>query len=152
MHPQLGVVEVDGREFVLADIPGLIEGAHEGVGLGDRFLGHVERCRVLLHLVDGTCEHAGEAYKVVRAELDAYGEGLTDKPEIVALNKADALSPAQVKQQTARLKRAAKQTPLIISAVSGQGVTEVLRALAKIIGTARTAADRAEIGEQAWQP
>jgi GTP-binding protein len=89
---------------------------------------------------------------VVRAELDAYGEGLTDKPEIVALNKADALSPEQVKQQTARLKRASKQTPLVISAVSGQGVTEALRALAKIIGTARTATDRAEVGEQAWQP
>ena len=93
LHPQLGVVESDGREFVLADIPGLIEGAHEGAGLGDRFLGHIERCRVLLHLVDGTGEHAGEAYKTVRAELDAYGQGLADKPEIVALyqdRRADA--------------------------------------------------------------
>ena len=90
LHPQLGVVDVGGREFVLADIPGLIEGAHEGVGLGDRFLGHVERCRVLLHLVDGTGEDAGEAYKTVRAELAAYGHDLTDKPEIVALSKADA--------------------------------------------------------------
>ena len=92
LQPQLGVVEIDGREFVLADIPGLIEGAHEGVGLGDRFLGHVERCRVLLHLVDGTRGDAGAAYKTVRAELSAYGHGLADKPEIVALNKADALS------------------------------------------------------------
>src|SRR5437764_1422476 len=82
------VVRVDTREFVLADIPGLIEGAHEGVGLGDRFLGHIERCRVLLHLVDGTGEDAGEAYRTVRRELEAYGQGLTDKPEIVALNKA----------------------------------------------------------------
>ena len=90
LNPQLGVVESDGREFVLADIPGLIEGAHEGAGLGDRFLGHVERCRVLLHLVDGTGEHAGEAYKTVRAELEAYGDGLADKPEIVALSKIDA--------------------------------------------------------------
>ena len=81
LHPQLGVVDVDGREFVLADIPGLIEGAHEGVGLGDRFLGHVERCRVLLHLIDGTDGDAGAAYKTVRAELAAYGEGLADKPE-----------------------------------------------------------------------
>src|SRR3954449_4844988 len=97
LHPQLGVMSIDGREFVLADIPGLIEGAHEGAGLGDRFLGHVERCRVLLHLVDGTCEHAGDAYKTVRAELDAYGEGLTDKPEIVALSKADVLTPEQIK-------------------------------------------------------
>src|SRR6202162_16508 len=88
LHPQLGVVEIDGREFVLADIPGLIEGAHEGVGLGDRFLGHVERCRVLLHLVDGTDGDAGAAYRTVRAELTAYGQGLADKPELVALHKA----------------------------------------------------------------
>jgi GTP-binding protein len=133
LHPQLGVVSVDTREFVLADIPGLIEGAHEGAGLGDRFLGHVERCRVLLHLVDGTGEHAGEAYKTVRAELEAYGEGLADKPEIVALNKADALTPEQLKQQTARLKRAAKKTPLVISGATRQGVTDALRALAKVI-------------------
>src|SRR5436309_2509368 len=95
LHPQLGVIEVDGREFVLADIPGLIEGAHEGTGLGDRFLGHVERCRVLLHLVDGTGEHAGKDYKTVRAELNAYGEVLADKPEIVALTKIDAMTPEQ---------------------------------------------------------
>jgi GTP-binding protein len=133
LHPQLGVVSVDTREFVLADIPGLIEGAHEGVGLGDRFLGHVERCRVLLHLVDGTGEHAGEAYKTVRAELEAYGEGLAEKPEIVALNKADALTPEQLKQQTARLKRAAKKTPLVISAATGHGVTDALRALMRVI-------------------
>src|SRR5438874_9185927 len=120
LHPQLGVAGIDGREFVLADIPGLIAGAHEGHGLGDRFLGHVERCRVLLHLVDGTGEHAGEAYKTVRGELEAYGQGLSEKPEIVALNKADALAPEQLKQQTARLKRAAKKAPLVISAVSGQ--------------------------------
>ena len=91
LHPQLGVVRIDKREFVLADLPGLIEDAHEGVGLGDRFLGHVERCRVLLHLVDGTGEHAGKDYKTVRHELEAYGHGLADKPEIVALSKADAL-------------------------------------------------------------
>ena len=137
LHPQLGVVNVDGREFVLADIPGLIEGAHEGVGLGDQFLGHVERCRVLLHLVDGTEPDAGAAYKTVRAELMAYGHELTEKPEIIALNKADALSPDDVKQQVARLKRAAKKTPLVISAVSGAGVNEALRALFKVIEQAR---------------
>ena len=87
---------------MLADIPGLIEGAHEGAGLGDRFLGHVERCRVLLHLVDGTSEHAGNAYKTVRAELEAYGHGLADKPEIVALNKVDALRRTRLKRQLAR--------------------------------------------------
>ena len=105
LHPQLGVVAVDTREFILADIPGLIEGAHEGIGLGDRFLGHVERCRVLLHLIDGTCEHAGQAYKTVRAELEAYGNELADKTEIVAINKADALTPEQLKEQVARLRR-----------------------------------------------
>ncbi len=140
LHPQLGVVDADGREFVLADIPGLIEGAHEGIGLGDRFLGHVERCRVLLHLVDGTGEDAGKAYKTVRAELSAYGHDLTDKPEIVALNKADALDADQIKQQMAQLKRAAKKTPLVISAVSGEGVQEVLRALLDVIEEARRGA------------
>jgi GTPase len=152
LHPQLGVVEIDGREFVLADIPGLIEGAHEGTGLGDRFLGHVERCRVLLHLVDGTDGHAGEAYKTVRAELTAYGQGLEDKPEIVALNKADALTAEELKQQTARLKRAAKMTPLVLSAVTGAGVPEVLRALIKVIGEARTATGRSRETVPAWQP
>jgi len=152
LHPQLGVVEMDGRGFVLADIPGLIEGAHEGTGLGDRFLGHVERCRVLLHLVDGTGEHAGEAYKTVRAELAAYGEGLAEKPEIVALNKADALTPEQLKQQTARLKRVARKTPLVISAVSGDGVPEVLRALIKVIDETRPETERSGTSEPAWQP
>ena len=89
----------DGREFVLADIPGLIEGAHEGAGLGDRFLGHVERCRVLLHLVDATCEHAGKAYKTVRTELEAYEGDLADKIEIVALNKIDAVTADESKKQ-----------------------------------------------------
>src|SRR5438876_6133477 len=152
LHPQLGVVAIDGREFVLADIPGLIEGAHEGIGLGDRFLGHVERCRVLLHLIDGTGEHAGQAYKTVRAELEAYGEGLAEKPEIVALNKADALTPEQLKQQTARLKRAAKKLPLVISAATGTGIPEVLRALVKVIGEARTAAPDRPKQAAAWQP
>jgi GTP-binding protein len=152
LHAQLGVAGVDGREFVIADIPGLIEGAHEGIGLGDRFLGHVERCRVLLHLVDGTGEHAGQAYKTVRAELEAYGQGLSEKPEIVALNKADALTPEQLKQQTARLERAAKKAPLVISAVTGQGVSEALRALIEVIGAAQTAPARTRAVESAWQP
>ena len=129
LHPHLGVVSADGREFVLADIPGLIEGAHDGAGLGDRFLGHVERCRVLLHLVDGTSEHAGRAYKTIRNELVAYGHGLADKREIVALSKVDALMPEQLKEQTARLKRAAKAAPLTISAVTRQGLPQALRAL-----------------------
>ena len=149
LHPQLGVVRIDNREFVLADLPGLIEGAHDGVGLGDRFLGHIERCRVLLHLVDGTEEHAGESYKTVRHELEAYGHGLLDKVEIVALNKADALTPEQLKQQLARLKRAAKKAPLVLSAATRVGVTEVLRALYAEIGKANAAT--AEPAE-AWHP
>jgi GTPase len=152
LQPQLGVVDIDRREFVLADIPGLIEGAHEGVGLGDRFLGHVERCRVLLHLVDGTGGDAGAAYKTVRAELAAYGHGLADKPEIVALNKADALNEDQIKQQTARLKRAAKKVPMVISAVSGDGVPEVLRALITVIEQARARETAPADASAAWQP
>jgi GTP-binding protein len=150
LHPQLGVVRADTREFVLADIPGLIEGAHEGIGLGDRFLGHVERCRVLLHLIDGTCEHAGQAYKTVRAELEAYGHELTGKPEIVALNKADALTPEQIKEQVARLKRASKKTPMVLSAVSRQGVPEVLRALLKVIDQANV--QEQPVDQRDWQP
>ncbi|MBV9457639.1 MAG: GTPase ObgE [Bradyrhizobium sp.] len=134
LHPQLGVVNADGREFVLADIPGLIEGAHQGAGLGDRFLGHVERCRVLLHLVDATCEHAGKAYKTVRGELEAYGGQLTEKIEIVALNKIDAIEPDELKKQKDRLKRAAKKTPLLLSGVTGDGIKEALRALVEVIG------------------
>jgi GTP-binding protein len=151
LHPQLGVVSTDTREFVLADIPGLIEGAHEGSGLGDRFLGHIERCRVLLHLIDGTCEHAGEAYKTVRHELAAYAHGLTDKPEIVALNKADVLTPEQLKEQLARLKRAAKKTPLVVSAATRQGVPEVLRALRKVIDEAQHAGGEQDADAPAWR-
>ncbi len=150
LHPQLGVVSIDNSEFVLADIPGLIEGAHEGAGLGDRFLGHIERCRVLLHLVDGTGPHAGEAYKTVRGELEAYGHDLAEKPEIVALNKADALTPEELKQQTARLKRAAKKTPLVISAVTQQGVKDALRALARTI--AERNAEEQQPEAEAWHP
>jgi GTP-binding protein len=149
LHPQLGVVEIDGREFVLADIPGLIEGAHAGAGLGDRFLGHVERCRVILHLVDGTIEDAGIAYKAVRAELDAYGEGLEEKPEIVALSKADALTPEQLKRQSALLKRAAKATPLLVSAATRAGVSDVLRALLRIIVQDE---ERPRTPVKAWHP
>jgi GTP-binding protein len=152
LHPGLGVVRVDNREFVLADIPGLIEGASEGAGLGDRFLGHVERCRVLLHLVEGTSEHAGKAYKTVRTELDAYGHGLADKPEIVALSKADALDEDTLKEQLARLKRACKRKPFVLSSASGQGVQEVLRALLDVIGESKVeeAAEAAPVGE--WHP
>ena len=152
LHPQLGVVGIDGREFVMADIPGLIEGAHEGVGLGDRFLGHVERCRVLLHLVDGTYEDAGEAYKTVRAELKAYSEELAAKPEIVALSKADAMTPERIEEQVKSLKKAAKRTPLVLSAHARQGVPEALRALLDIIDEARKKAGEQPEKAAAWQP
>src|SRR5215210_8100023 len=151
LHPGLGVVRVDGREFVLADIPGLIEGAHEGAGLGDRFLGHIERCRVLLHLVDGTGEHAGRDYKTVRRELEAYEGGLAEKPEIVALTKADALDPAALREQTARLKRAAKVTPYVLSAASGQGVEDVLRALMRVVDAA-SESEASPAQAEAWRP
>jgi GTPase len=152
LNPQLGVVSIDGRELVLADIPGLIEGAHEGAGLGDRFLGHIERCRVLLHLVDGTSDHAGQAYKTVRAELEAYGHELADKQEIVALSKADALTPEQVKEQLALLKRAAKKTPLVLSAHSGAGVPEALRALLAVIDKAAEKDEENQVVPATWQP
>jgi len=152
LHPQLGVVRIDEREFVLADLPGLIEGAHEGVGLGDRFLGHTERCRVLLHLIDGTGEDAGADYKTVRGELKAYGQGLTDKPEIVVLTKIDAMTPEAIKAQTAKLKKACKKTPLLMSSASRKGVPEVLRALWKVIATDREDLDPAKAKEEAWQP
>ena len=139
LYPGLGVARIDGREFVLADIPGLIEGAHEGVGIGDRFLGHVERTRVLLHLVSALEENPGKAYKTVRAELEAYGHGLTDKVEIVALSQIDILDADQRKKKTASLKRAAGRAPMLVSAVTGEGVEAVLRALMAVVAESRDA-------------
>ena len=139
LHPGLGVARIDGREFVIADIPGLIEGAHEGVGIGDRFLGHVERTRVLLHLVSAQEESPGKAYKTVRAELEAYGHGLAEKAEIVALSQIDILDPDARKKKVASLKRAAGRAPLLLSAVTGEGVEAVLRALMAVVAEARDA-------------
>jgi GTP-binding protein len=152
LHPQLGVVGIDNREFVLADLPGLIEGAHAGSGLGDRFLGHVERCRVLLHLVDGTAEDAGAAYAVVRTELESYAHGLTEKPEIVALTKADALTEHEIDAQVGRLARAAGKAPLVLSAHSGEGVAEALRGLLAGIDDARRAEAKTSGFAEAWHP
>jgi GTPase len=151
VEPGLGVVAIDGREFVLADIPGLIGGAHEGAGLGDRFLGHIERCRVLLHLVDATGEHAGKAYKTVRRELEAYGARLGEKPEIVALAKIDAIDAAALKAQSDRLRRAAKRKPLLLSSASGAGVTAALRAVLAILDEAETK-DGSAPPAAAWVP
>ncbi len=152
LHPGLGVVRVDAREFVLADIPGLIEGAHEGVGIGDRFLGHVERCRALLHLVDGSNPDAGKAYETVRGELEAYGNGLDEKPEIVALSKIDALSPELLEQQRAKLKAVCGHEPLLLSAQSGQGVQEALRRLLTIVEDARVEEKEAATAHETWRP
>jgi len=127
--PNLGMVDLSPTErFVIADIPGLIEGANEGAGLGTRFLGHVERSASLIHLIDGTQEDVVKAYRIIRGELDAYGEGLADKTEILALNKIDALSPEEREEKAAELEAAAGRRPMLVSGVSGEGVTELLRA------------------------
>ncbi|MEF2072077.1 GTPase ObgE [Consotaella aegiceratis] len=150
LHPNLGVASVDGAEFVIADIPGLIEGAHEGVGIGDRFLGHVERTRVLLHLVSGTEEDVAATYRTVRSELQAYGNGLAEKPEIVALSKVDALDPETRDAKLDELAEACGTRPLALSAVSREGMTEALRALrAEIVGLA--ASEEQAEADPRWQ-
>lgn len=137
LHPNLGVVHVgdqkDGREFVMADIPGLIEGAHEGHGLGDRFLGHVERCAVLLHLIDVTQDGVADVYKTIRHELQEYGGELAHKREVVALNKCDALLPEQVEEQKAELAKVYDGKIYTISGVSHQGIHDMMLDMHKII-------------------
>jgi GTP-binding protein len=152
LKPQLGVVRVDETEMVFADLPGLIEGAHEGRGLGHRFLGHVERCGAILHLVDGTQDDVVDAYRTVRGELDAYGQGLDAKPEIIGLNKCDALDADAIMKKKAALARTAKKrspgaTVMALSGVAGKGVQDVLRALAPHVlarRAAETEADRVQ--------
>jgi GTP-binding protein len=155
LHPNLGVVRAGNADFVLADIPGLIEGAHEGAGLGTRFLGHVERCRVLLHLVDATQEDVANAYRTVRAELRAYDGDLARKKEIVALSKCDALDEQTLAERVAALKAAARKKPHCLSAVSGKGVKEVLfaltREMARIEKEVKDKAD-ATTRRAGWQP
>lgn len=143
LNPGLGVVKVGNREFVMADIPGLIEGAHEGAGLGTRFLGHVERCRALLHLVDGTQDDVAAAYKTVRGELRAYGGNLARKKEIVALNKTDAMTEEDVETKRAQLARASRKTVHVISGVSGAGVQKLLGELMKLVETQTKAKEAA---------
>ncbi len=163
LTPGLGVVSIAQRTFVLADIPGLIEGAHEGAGLGDRFLGHVERCRILIHLVDGTGEDVAEAYRVIRGELDAYGAGLEDKPEIVCLNKCDALSAEERAEKRAALEEASGASVHIVSGVTGEGVDNILHLAADEIEArkaeereAREHEERLRTGkieqEEGWRP
>jgi GTP-binding protein len=151
LYPHLGVVRSDGFDFVLADVPGLIEGAHQGTGLGVRFLGHVERCSVLLHLVDATEGDVAAAYRTVRGELKAYGAGLERKKEIVALSKCDVVAQVQLPEKVAALRRAARKKPLLLSAVTGQGVGSVLTALAREIAKAKEPPNEAP-AQRAWQP
>jgi len=137
LHPGLGVVKASGREFVMADIPGLIEGAHGGAGLGTRFLGHVERCRALLHLVDGTEQNVAAAYRTVRAELRAYGGNLARKKEVVALNKVDAMTREEIEDKRAALAKASRKTVHLVSGVSGKGVQALLVGLMKLVDRQR---------------
>lgn len=149
LKPQLGVVSHKGREFVMADIPGLIAGAAEGVGIGDRFLGHIERCRILLHLVDGSADSPSLAYRTVRDELEAYGEGLDEKEEVVALNKIDTLTPRQLAARKRALEQASGKTVYLISGATGAGVDAVLDKLIEVVGKARAPKD----GEaKSWTP
>ena len=151
LHPNLGVVGVDNAEFVIADIPGLIAGAHEGRGIGDRFLGHVERCSVLLHLVDGTSETIAEDYQTIIGELEAYGGHLAEKPRITALNKIDALDDDERAAARAELEQASGGPVMMMSGVSKEGVTEVLRALREEIKEDRLRLTASEEPEP-WQP
>ncbi|SLN71191.1 GTPase ObgE [Ruegeria meonggei] len=151
LHPNLGVVGVDNVEFVVADIPGLIEGAHEGRGIGDRFLGHVERCAVLLHLVDGTSESVAEDYRTIIHELEAYGGELAEKPRITVLNKVDALDEDEQALAKAELEEAVGGPVMMMSGVAHLGVTEVLRALRAQIDENRLRQKPVE-EMQSWQP
>ncbi|BCA63966.1 GTPase Obg [Sphingomonas sp. HMP9] len=153
-RPQLGVVRHKQREFVVADIPGLIQGAAEGAGIGDRFLGHIERCRVLLHLVDANDADVAESYRIVRDELENYGEGLTDKRVIVALNKIDMLDPELIAALSAELAEASGAEVMAISGASGAGIEAVLDQLIEAIGPAPGAPKELEEGEVpvAWSP
>lgn len=151
LHPNLGVVGVDNAEFVIADIPGLIAGAHQGRGIGDRFLSHVERCSVLLHLVDGTSQTVAEDYRIIIGELEAYGGALAEKPRITALNKVDALDDEERASAKAELEEAVGHPVLMMSGVSHEGVTEVLRALRAEITEDRLRLKPVE-EEESWHP
>ena len=151
LYPNLGVVRAGEVDFVLADIPGLIEGAHEGAGIGHRFLGHVERCRVILHLVDATLDDPVEAYETIRGELGAYGGGLTEKPEVLALSKCDAIGEDVAAEKARLLTEATGSTPLCISAVSGQGRDMALHALAAEVRRADDT-ELEPVAETGWRP
>ena len=152
LHPNLGVVGVDNVEFVVADIPGLIEGASDGKGIGDRFLGHVERCAVLLHLVDGTSDSVAEDYQTIITELENYGGALAEKPRITVLNKIDALEDDDRAERRAMLEQACGGPVLEMSGVSQTGVQEVLRALRAKIDADRLREKRSKEEPEPWHP
>lgn len=147
LHPHLGVVRIDGREFVLADIPGLIEGAHEGVGIGDRFLGHVERCQVLLHLVSVQEEDVAKAYQIIRDELEAYGHELSEKPEIIALSQIDILDEEKKQEKQKQLEQISGKKVHLLSAVTHAGIETTLRSIARNIDESRKEKTAKEAGE-----
>jgi len=152
LTPNLGVVDLSSNErFVIADVPGLIEGASEGLGLGTRFLGHLERTAVLIHLIDATAEDPVAAWRTIRGELEAYGEGLDAKPELIVLNKVDALTEDERKTKARAMKRAAKTAPLLVSGVSGEGVRELLRAAHARVRERDAPAADAQAAES-WRP
>src|SRR5687767_244558 len=150
LRPQLGVVRHKGREFVLADIPGLIEGAAEGAGVGDRFLGHVERCRLLLHLVDAAGEDPAEGWRVVRGELDAYGADLVDKPEIVALSRADLVDARQLAKARKALDKATGGNAIPISAPTGEGIEALLDQIVQRLGSEPAEHSEEAADERPW--
>jgi GTPase len=154
LHPQLGVVKVDDKSFVIADIPGLIEGAHEGAGLGTRFLGHVERCAVLLHMIDATGDDPAGAYKTIRAELKAYSPILAKKTEVIVLNKIDALDEKTLAKVVRTFETKTKKTPLLISAVARKNIDQVMRALFRIISGSKIkrVADPVGVKTEEWTP
>ncbi|HVZ99689.1 MAG TPA: GTPase ObgE [Caulobacterales bacterium] len=153
LHPHLGVVSLgDAERFVLADIPGLIEGAAEGAGLGTRFLGHIERCAALVHLIDATQEGAAHAYRTVRRELEAYSAELAAKPEIVALNKIDAMTPADANRKRSALSRAIDKDVRLVSGVSGQGVRELVNEIGALVRAGRKAPAAHRNREEDWAP
>ncbi len=152
LHPQLGVVRHKGREFVLADIPGLVEGAAEGAGIGDRFLGHVERTRLLLHLVDSAGEDPAIAWRTVRDELARYGAGLADKPEIMALSRCDLVDDKAIAKATKALKKAGAAEPRPVSAATGDGVEALLGAIIERLGGEPEPSAVEDGPEHAWSP
>ncbi|MBK20079.1 MAG: GTPase ObgE [Rhodospirillaceae bacterium] len=151
LFPNLGVITIDDASFVIADIPGLIEGAHEGTGLGDRFLGHVERCGILLHLIDGTEEDVVANWQIVRNELAAYGNGLDEKNELVAINKIDAMAEAEIEEKRRALLNAGARDVKLISGVAQTGIEDVLRGLRPFVEANRLQDNGTET-EKAWTP